>query len=64
MFLKAKQALEDNIHFYERILADQDCALPAPAKRQVLDKISAYRAHLSNLSATNKIAVVELNHEQ
>jgi integrase len=64
VFLKAKQALEDNIHFYEKILADQNCALPAAAKRQILDKIGAYRAHLSNLSATNKIAVVELNHEQ
>ncbi|UVL38326.1 tyrosine-type recombinase/integrase [Pseudomonas sp. B21-040] len=64
VFLKAKQALEDNIHFYEKILADQNCALPAPAKRQILDKISAYRAHLSNLSAPHNIAVVELSHEQ
>lgn len=64
VFLKAKQTLEDNIRFYEKILADQDCALPAPAKRQILDKITAYRAHLSNLSVTNKIAVVEVNHEQ
>ncbi|WP_097302063.1 tyrosine-type recombinase/integrase [Pseudomonas chlororaphis] len=64
VFLKAKQALEDNIHFYEKILADQDCTLPAPAKRQILNKINAYRTHLSNLNAPHKIAVVELNHEQ